>query len=315
MSLATLAPKLKTPAVILALLAIWQAAVGLFDIREFILPTPLSALEHLFLPQPDANYNWMVHIRATLLEIGLSFVITSVVGISIAIALAWSEASRKVSMPLFVFVNSLPIIAIAPILVLWSGYGLKTNILIAFLVSFFPVVINTLAGLAAIEEELLDLVKYLHGTKLQVFLKLRIPNSLPYIFTGLKICSTMCVVGAIVGEFIASDRGLGYIIINSQYTTHRAHYRTHGHTSYKVASPFEILRIDKHTLHGRRVQLLLVALRRLPCAARVVVVCRRSGGQYLSPSPEPGNSTLVANHLYVVAHSVSLSLICWVLLA
>jgi NitT/TauT family transport system permease protein len=85
-------------------------------------------------------------------------------------------------------------------------------------VSFFPVVINTLAGLAAIEEELLDLVKYLHGTKLQVFLKLRIPNSLPYIFTGLKICSTMCVVGAIVGEFIASDKGLGYIIINSQYT-------------------------------------------------------------------------------------------------
>ncbi|MBK6337463.1 MAG: ABC transporter permease [Betaproteobacteria bacterium] len=218
MSLATLAPKLKTPAVILAILAIWQGAVGLFEIREFILPTPLSALEHLFLPQPDANYNWMVHIRATLLEIGLSFVITSVVGISIAIALAWSEASRKVSMPLFVFVNSLPIIAIAPILVLWSGYGLKTNILIAFLVSFFPVVINTLAGLAAIEEELLDLVKYLHGTKLQVFLKLRIPNSLPYIFTGLKICSTMCVVGAIVGEFIASDRGLGYIIINSQYT-------------------------------------------------------------------------------------------------
>jgi NitT/TauT family transport system permease protein len=218
MNLASLLPKLKTPAVILGMLAIWQVSVGLFKIPEFILPTPVSALEHLFLPQPDADYNWMVHIRATLLEIGLSFVITSIVGIAIAIALAWSDASRKVSMPLFVFINSLPIIAIAPILVLWSGYGLKTNILIAFLVSFFPVVINTLAGLAAIEEELLDLVKYLHGTKLQVFLKLRIPNSLPYIFTGLKICSTMCVVGAIVGEFIASDRGLGYIIINSQYT-------------------------------------------------------------------------------------------------
>jgi NitT/TauT family transport system permease protein len=117
-----------------------------------------------------------------------------------------------------VFINSLPIIAVAPLLLLWSGYGLKTNIIIAFLISFFPVVINTGAGLASIEEELLDLVKYLHGTKLQVFIKLRIPNSLPFIFTGLKICSTMCVVGAIVGEFIASDRGLGYIIINSQYT-------------------------------------------------------------------------------------------------
>jgi NitT/TauT family transport system permease protein len=218
MNLSSLGPKLKTPAVILGMLVIWQVAVGLFKIPEFILPTPVSALEHLFLPQPDANYNWIVHIKATLLEIVLSFVVTAIVGISIAIGLAWSEATRKVSMPLFVFVNSLPIIAIAPILVLWWGYGLKTNIIIAFLVSFFPVVINTLAGLAAIEEELLDLVKYLHGTKLQVFLKLRIPNSLPYIFTGLKISSTMCVVGAIVGEFIASDKGLGYIIINSQYT-------------------------------------------------------------------------------------------------
>jgi len=91
-------------------------------------------------------------------------------------------------------------------------------LLIAFLVSFFPVVINTLAGLSAIDDDLLDLVNYLHATKMQVFVKLRIPNSLPYIFTGLKICSTMCVVGAIVGEFIASDKGLGYIIINSQYT-------------------------------------------------------------------------------------------------
>jgi NitT/TauT family transport system permease protein len=216
--LASLAERLKTPAVIVALVAIWQAAVVLLKVPEFILPSPLSALEHLFLPQPDANYNWGVHIRATLLEIGIAFVVTSVVGIAIAIGLAWSDGIRRLSMPLFVFVNSLPIIAIAPIILLWSGYGLATNILIAFLVSFFPVVINTLAGLSAIDEDLLDLVNYLHATKMQVFVKLRIPNSLPYIFTGLKICSTMCVVGAIVGEFIASDKGLGYIIINSQYT-------------------------------------------------------------------------------------------------
>jgi NitT/TauT family transport system permease protein len=209
---------LKTPLVIFVLLVVWQVAVILFRIPEYILPTPVSALEHLFLPQPDASYNWAMHIKATLLEIVLAFAVTSVAGISIAILLAWSDAIRRASMPLFVFINSLPIIAVAPLLLLWSGYGLKTNIIIAFLISFFPVVINTGAGLASIEEELLDLVKYLHGTKLQVFIKLRIPNSLPFIFTGLKICSTMCVVGAIVGEFIASDRGLGYIIINSQYT-------------------------------------------------------------------------------------------------
>jgi len=121
-------------------------------------------------------------------------------------------------LPLFIFINSLPIIAIAPIILLWFGYGILTNVLIAFLVSFFPVVINSATGLNEVDKELLDLVRYLHASKWQVFTKIQFPNALPYIFTGLKICSTMCVVGAIVAEFIASDRGLGYIIINSQFT-------------------------------------------------------------------------------------------------
>ncbi|MEW6550081.1 MAG: ABC transporter permease [Spirochaetota bacterium] len=210
--------RLKTPLVILVLLVLWELAVRVFKVKEYILPSPIVALEHLFYPQPDANYNWAIHIRLTLMEIALSFAVTSAAGILIAIVLAWSSALKRIIMPIFVFLNSIPIIAIAPLLVLWFGYGLKTNILIAFLVAFFPVVINATVGLSQIDEDLLDLVKYLNGTKLQIFVKLRIPNSLPYIFTGLKISSTMCVVGAIVGEFLASDRGLGYIIINSQYT-------------------------------------------------------------------------------------------------
>ena len=210
--------RLKTPAVIFILLVIWEVCVRVFKIKEYILPSPIVALEHLFLPQPDANYSWLVHIRITLKELVISFLVTSVFGIAIAVGLAWNATIKKIIMPAFVFLNSLPIVAIAPLLVLWFGYGLKTNILIAFLVSFFPVVINTTVGLFEIDDDLLDLVKYLNGTKLQIFLKLRIPNSLPYIFTGLKISSTMCVVGVIVGEFVASDKGLGYIIINSQYT-------------------------------------------------------------------------------------------------
>ncbi len=210
--------RLKTPAVIFVLLVIWEVCVRVFKVKEYILPSPVVALQHLFLPQPDANYSWMVHIRITLKELAISFLVTSALGIAIAIGLAWNATIKKIVMPAFVFLNSLPIVAIAPLLVLWFGYGLKTNILIAFLVSFFPVVINTTVGLFEIEDDLLDLVKYLNGTKLQIFLKLRLPNSLPYIFTGLKISSTMCVVGAIVGEFVASDKGLGYIIINSQYT-------------------------------------------------------------------------------------------------
>ena len=208
----------QTPFVILMFFLVWQFAVVIFNVREFILPSPLSALEHLLLPQPDANYNWLVHISATLYAVLASFAATSILGIAIAITMAWSRLINDMMLPLFIFINSLPIIAIAPIILLWFGYGILTNVLIAFLVSFFPVVINTAAGLNEVEEDMLDLVGYLHASKWQVFTKIRFPNSLPYIFTGLKICSTMCVVGAIVGEFIASDRGLGYIIINSQFT-------------------------------------------------------------------------------------------------
>jgi len=208
----------QTPLVLFTFLALWQLAVMAFRIPEFILPTPLSALAHLFLPQHDANYGWPLQISTTLYEIAVSFAATSFVGVALAVLISWSKLLRDLVLPFFIFVNSLPIIAIAPIILLWSGYGIFTNILIAFLVSFFPVMINAATGLGEVDEDLLDLVRYLHASKAQVFLKIRLPNSLPYIFSGLKICSTMCVVGAIVGEFIASDRGLGYIIINSQYT-------------------------------------------------------------------------------------------------
>ncbi|RPJ08725.1 MAG: ABC transporter permease [Deltaproteobacteria bacterium] len=208
----------QTPLVIALFFLSWQLFVMIFKVPEFILPSPLSALSHLFFKQPDANYNWSLQISTTLYEVIVSFGATTLVGIAIAILIAWSKTIHDIALPLFIFVNSLPIIAIAPIILLWFGYGILTNVLIAFLVSFFPIIINTATGLNAVDEDLLDLVRYLHGSKRQIFLKIRFPNSLPYLFTGLKICSTMCVVGAIVGEFIASDRGLGYIIINSQYT-------------------------------------------------------------------------------------------------
>ena len=204
--------------VILGFFAFWQICVVFFSIPEFYLPSPLSALNHLFFQQSSANYNWSLHISVTLYEVLIAFVVTSVLSIALGIIIVWSRHVKNLIMPLFIFINSLPIIAVAPLILLWMGYGIRTNILIAFLVSFFPVLINTITGLDAIEEDLLDLVRYLNASKLQILIKIRIPNSLPYIFSGLKICATMCIVGAIVGEFIASDRGLGYIIINSQYT-------------------------------------------------------------------------------------------------
>ena len=216
--LASLRRNYQTPLVILGFFTLWQLLVMAFRVPEVFLPTPLSALDHLLFLQPNANYNWPLQIRTTVLEILVSFAVTAAVGIGLAIVISWSRLLREAILPFFVFVNSLPIVAIAPIILLWFGYGLFTNILIAFLVSFFPVVINTATGLDEVEEDLLDLVRYLHAPRWMVFWKIRLPNSLPYIFSGLKVCSTMVVVGAIVGEFLASDRGLGYIIINSQYT-------------------------------------------------------------------------------------------------
>ena len=121
--------------VVLGFFLIWEASVAVFSVPEFILPSPTSALAHLFLPQPDANYNWPLHIRTTVMEFVLSFAVTAVVGILMALFLSWSRLVRELALPLFIFVNSLPIIAIAPIILLWMGYGLKTNVLIAFLVA------------------------------------------------------------------------------------------------------------------------------------------------------------------------------------
>lgn len=200
----------------LLFLLFWQGAVMLLGIKEFIIPSPLKTLSHIFHPALAAKYQWPTHIRATLLEISLSFLITAVAGNLVALVISWSRTLKALITPIIVFFNSLPKIALAPLFLLWFGYGLLPNTLIAVLVAFFPIVINTTTGLEQVEEDLLDLVRYLGATKGQIFVKIKIPNALPYIFSGFKISATMCVVGSIVGEFIASDKGLGYLLKDAQ---------------------------------------------------------------------------------------------------
>jgi NitT/TauT family transport system permease protein len=199
-----------------AFICLWQVLVTVLKIKEFILPTPVRVFEHLFNLRPGRRYDWWKHINATVMEIVISFCITTAVGILIAIMVVWSKFFSQMIMPIITMFNSLPKIAVAPLFLLWFGYGLVPNVLIAFLTAFFPVVINSITGLKAVDDDLLDLVRYLHGSKLKVFLKIRIPNSLPYIFAGLKIAATMCVVGSIVGEFLASEKGLGYQLRDAQ---------------------------------------------------------------------------------------------------
>jgi len=203
---------------ILLFLTLWEVLVRVFQVKEAFLCTPSSALYHLFWPQPDADYHWKINILMTLREYVLSFLIVAFGSIALSVLIVWSKRVQEILMPVFIFINSMPMVAVAPILLIWIGYGLKTNILIAFLVSFFPMVINTITGLNAQDRQLLDLVRYLGANRWQLLFKIQIPGALPYLFSGLKVSSSLCIMGVIVGELIASDKGLGYVIINAQLT-------------------------------------------------------------------------------------------------
>jgi len=195
-------------------LVVWHLGVVLLGVKEYILPTPVAAIKTLF----EAKFRWAFNFLATFYEVIGGFILSAVVGVFLGISIIWSDWLKRTILPFLVFVNTLPKIAVAPLFLIWFGYGILPNILIVILISFFPMVINTATGLVAVEEDLLDLVRYLNATKWQKLIKIQLPNSLPYIFSGLKITSTTAVVGAIVGEFIASDKGLGSVIITSQTT-------------------------------------------------------------------------------------------------
>jgi NitT/TauT family transport system permease protein len=194
------------------LLGAWQLAVSAFEMREYILPSPLAVLRAL----GGSEIPWAGHLWITTLEIVGAFVLAGVVGVVLGIAIAWSPVLAKALVPFLVFVNTLPKVAVAPLFLLWLGYGVVPNMLIGALIGFFPVVINTAVGLTQVDEEMLDLGRVFNAPKWRVFAKIRIPNAYPYILSALKVTATAAVVGAIVGEFVASQKGLGYVIITTQ---------------------------------------------------------------------------------------------------
>jgi NitT/TauT family transport system permease protein len=202
------------PAIVLfvVLLGAWQLAVSVFEMREYILPSPLVVLRAL----GGNEIPWAGHLWITTLEIVGAFALAGVVGVALGIAIAWSPVLAKALVPFLVFVNTLPKVAVAPLFLLWLGYGVVPNMLIGALIGFFPVVINTAVGLSQVDEEMLDLGRVFNAPKWRVFAKIRIPNAYPYILSALKVTATAAVVGAIVGEFVASQKGLGYVIITTQ---------------------------------------------------------------------------------------------------
>jgi len=201
-----------------ALVLAWQLAVVGLGIKEYILPTPWAAVQKLF----ESNYQWPSNFLATLYAVLGAFTLSAVLGILLAVVVVWNDLLLRTVMPVLVLFNTLPKIALAPLFVVWLGYGIWPNIVIGTTIAFFPMVVNTALGLASAEPEMLDLVRTLRASRWQVLRKIRFPNALPYIFVGLKLNATMSVIGALVGEFVASERGLGSLIITGGVTMETA---------------------------------------------------------------------------------------------
>jgi len=196
---------------LLSVIVIWDIAVRIFKFPVFILPPPYDVIVAIFKFFNVISSNMLTTLYETLTGYGLSIVL----GLPLGILIVYSKFSKDYIMPLLVITNSIPKSALAPLFLLWAGYGPMSKILISFLMAFFPIVLNTAVGLYRIDENKINLVKCLNGTPLQIFMKVRLPNALPSIFAGLKLSITLALIGAVVGEFVGGSRGIGVLILSA----------------------------------------------------------------------------------------------------
>jgi NitT/TauT family transport system permease protein len=193
-----------------ALVVVWEFGVRLGNIPAYLLPPPTAIFNSLV-------NDWKViylNIYPTLIAIIGGFVLSVVIGIPLATAIVFSRFAERMLYPPMIASQAIPKVAIAPLFIVWMGFGVMPKVWIAFLIAFFPVVIDTVVGLRSVQPEMLQLGRSMGGT-LRVFLKLRLPNALPNIFAGLKVAIALAVVGAITGEFVGSQSGLGYLLTSA----------------------------------------------------------------------------------------------------
>jgi NitT/TauT family transport system permease protein len=197
-----------------ALVAAWYLFVKLGNVPKFVMPSPGATLDALLQP----NYSWWTNIAVTTTEIFAGYFLALVVGVALALVFTWSKPLESFFMPLLVSLNMIPKVALGPLIIVWFKYGVFPNTIMAFSICVFPILLTTARGLREIEPELLDLVRSLKGSRWQLFSKVQLPGALPYIFSGMKVAAILAVAGAIVGEFLGSDKGLGYLMLQVQVT-------------------------------------------------------------------------------------------------
>lgn len=193
----------------------WQVVVDAFHIPVYLLPGPFR----IFRTMISSSIGWPSAILDTLYETLAGFSLSVVVGLLIAIVIAEFKTLRNIIYPYILVAQIIPKVAIAPILVIWLGFGLESKVILAFLVSFFPIVIDASSGLLLVDDDLSLLFRALGANKKRYFLKLQLPNSVPYLFNGMKVAISLAVIGAVVAEFISSKNGLGFLILEAQMVT------------------------------------------------------------------------------------------------
>jgi len=196
----------------LGLFAVWEGAVQAFDIAVYILPAP-SDIYLAIVKYWTAI--WTNSIQ-TLWTTTLGFLLAVVGGLALGLAIGWSRAIYAGLYPLMIGFNSIPKVAVVPILVIWFGIGTVPAVLTAFLIAFFPIVVNVATGLATIEPEMEDVLRALGAKKMDIMLKVGIPRSMPYFFGSLKIAITLAFVGSVISETVAANSGIGHMMLAAQ---------------------------------------------------------------------------------------------------
>jgi len=195
---------------VICLVAWW--GISLFDIPKYIFPTPGQVLEEL----TNSKWRWFPQIWTTTQEVMGGFVLAVIVGVLLGLVVSWNETLSRTLMPILLFFNGMPKVAAAPLILVWFGFGVLPNIVMSFVISFFPVLLNTARGVSEVPYEMTELALTFNTPKWKRFAMIRVPYALPYIMTGVKLASIMAVTGAIVGEFIASEKGLAALILQAQ---------------------------------------------------------------------------------------------------
>jgi NitT/TauT family transport system permease protein len=193
----------------LAVLLLWEAVVRFYKIKPVILPAPSAILNAMM-----AQWNTLLaNALPTALESLVGFLLSVALGGLLGVLLTYSRRARDSLYPNVVLFQLIPKVAVAPLFMLWLGIDWQSRVAIAFFIAFFPIVISTVSGLNAVDPTLLRLFRSMTATEWQIFFKVRLPTSLPFLFNGMKISMTLAIIGVIVGEFVTSQRGLGYIIL------------------------------------------------------------------------------------------------------